>query len=121
MNGINQKYLEVDGVHCGLNLRMKNFLPSSAASRKIAKGMSASHKRELQQPLVHFSRRLLHDAGRGLFGAQGESGKHVGAQVDQQDLEDRERQKDVEQDIAEVRHRLGDVRRKDRRRRCSDC
>ena len=40
---INQKrYLDADGVHSGLNLRMTSFLPSSAASRRIAKGMSAS-------------------------------------------------------------------------------
>jgi len=37
--------MEADGVHSGLNLRMTSFLPSSDASRRIAKGMSTSQVR----------------------------------------------------------------------------
>ena len=56
--------------------------------------------------LVRGAGRALHDVRRGFLRAEGERREQVGAEVDGQDLHDGERQRDAEQDVAQVGDQL---------------
>jgi hypothetical protein len=52
--------------------------------------------------LVAPARRTPHHGGIGLLGAERQRRQHVGAEVDREDLDDRERQRDAKEHEREV-------------------
>ena len=58
--------------------------------------IGAGEERPVQQPVGARTRRCFHDVRGGLFCAETERGQHVGAEIDGQDLDDRERQRNAE-------------------------